>query len=280
MALKYLYQSKQKTRTSQETRYKEVLYGNDTEINTYINNLVIGTTTVQGLYLTTWRKSQYAAGIWQVECEYSQIDNSITFSTLPDSEVGKKSAQLNTRNLQMPLEKLNGYLQKWNHYLIQKAAPNETLVTPQWYATAAYEDFIPIADREKYRWVTNLAEIPQQPTEDGKYWQIVKKPTKPGVQYFDYAYFEVTENMKFRSASDAGTAINKNINKIVAPTNTFGITGGNWKLDSSTIHYTGSYWLASMIFTHSPTGWSNDLYGNNASILPETSSSANNNSSS
>jgi len=85
--------------------------------------------------------------------------------------------------------------------------------------------------------------------------------------------------MKFRSASDAGTAINKNINKIVAPTNTFGITGGNWKLDSSTIHYTGSYWLASMIFTHSPTGWDESCYGQNASILPDNPSSNNNNNS-
>jgi len=83
-----------------------------------------------------------------------------------------------------------------------------------------------------------------------------------GVEYYDLACFVVSETAKYSSARSAGQAISTNINTIVSPTETFGITGGNWKLDEATIQYNGKHWYATMVFTHSgdSLGWDSDLY--------------------
>lgn len=59
----------------------------------------------------------------------------------------------------------------------------------------------------------------------GLRWIEAASPTKPGVEYYDLACFVVTESAKYRTASAAGSAVSKNINKIVNPGNDFGISG-------------------------------------------------------
>ena len=83
-----------------------------------------------------------------------------------------------------------------------------------------------------------------------------------GVEYYDLACFVVTETAKYKSATAAGNAISKNINTISSPQNTFGITGGNWKLDEATVQYNGKNWYATSVYTRSgdEEGWDTDLY--------------------
>ena len=72
--------------------------------------------------------------------------------------------------------------------------------------------------------------------------------------------FTITESAKYGSATNAGNAVSKNINKIVSPDNTFGITGGNWKYDEASISFNGKYWISTSTYTHSPDSWDADLY--------------------
>lgn len=279
MATNILYQSKEKTRNSRETRYKENISGNETEINSYIASLSIGSTQKEGLYLSSWRKSQIGGDLWQVECEYAELDNWISYSSLPDSLVGVKSSTMSVRTLQLPLENLSNYKQNWNHYLIVKTQDGQDVETPSWWSNLQYGDFVPSQDRDNWRIINSLSEIPLQP--QGKdsnghelFWQVNASPTKPGVEYYDFCVYTVTELARYRTAQDAGTAIDKNINKITSPSNTFGISGGNWKLDESSVQFDGNAWNATNVYTHSPTGWDTDLYQHATSSSSSNSSSS------
>lgn len=104
--------------------------------------------------------------------------------------------------------------------------------------------------------------MPLDPDANGKYWRILQKPTKPGVEYYDLACFVVNISAKYNTASAAGNAVSKNINHIVTPTETFGITGGNWKLDEVSISYDGKHWIANQTYTKSgdSSGWDREIY--------------------
>ena len=85
-----------------------------------------------------------------------------------------------------------------------------------------------------------------------------------GVDYYDMSCFVITESAKYKSATSAGNAVSKNINKIISPDNTFGITGGNWKYDEASISFNGKYWVATSVYTRSgdDKGWDVDIYQN------------------
>ena len=91
----------------------------------------------------------------------------------------------------------------------------------------------------------------------------MKNPQNLGVEYYDLACFVVSETARYSSARSAGNAISRNINTITTPSETFGITGGNWKLDEATIQFNGKHWYATMVYTRSgdDEGWDLDLYG-------------------
>ena len=61
-----------------------------------------------------------------------------------------------------------------------------------------------------------------------------------------------------------GNAISKKINTITSPENTFGISGGNWKLDEVNVIFNGKYWVANSVFTRSgdEKGWDTEIYKN------------------
>lgn len=108
-------------------------------------------------------------------------------------------------------------------------------------------------------WITSVSELPTEPDTEGNYWTILKEPTKPGVDYYDVAYFVVTETAKYGSATAAGNAVSKNINTITSPSNTFGISG-SWKYDDASISFNGKYWVATSTYTCSIDEWDEDLY--------------------
>ena len=71
----------------------------------------------------------------------------------------------------------------------------------------------------------------------------------------------MTETAKYGSASAAGSAVSKNINKIVSPQNTFGLSG-EWKMDEANVVYNGQDWVATNVYTRAADsdGWDKDLY--------------------
>lgn len=250
------YQGFESSRNKGERLFKQTFIGSESLIDQKINTLVYGSFHENKGYLTKWRKTQDDGIFYQLEIQYTiSYDNDP--SSLDDTQYGKKSASLSVRNIQMPLQHLPNYLTNWNYYLI-----GLTDSVPEWWETA--KDFIiSPEDRKNYMWIKSLAELPLQPNEEQKYWQIIKKPTKPGVQYYDLACFVVTETSKHNSANSAANSISKKINTITSPDEDFGITGGNWKLDQCSIAYSGEYWLATKVYTRSgdDNGWDTDLYG-------------------
>lgn len=260
MSLTVLYQTRESNQTDSGKSYSISYYGTQPEIDEFISSLKIGTYSQQyDGYLSSITKSQYGGIFWQVDLEYSLQYGDGSFSTVSDTIVGKKSATLSVRNLQLPLERLPNYLTSWNHYLIS-CSPD--YIVPAW-AIETKTVIVPESDRENFRWIKSISELPLEKAENGNYWQIVVQPSKSGVEYYDYAVFVVTESAKYKSASDAGSAIEKNINKIISPENDFGLSGGDWKCDESNISYDGKYWIASTTYTKSgdSLGWDKDIYG-------------------
>lgn len=268
MSLKVLYQTKEKGENQNQKRFKETLYGKENEIDTFASTLSIGTTQKEGCYLASWTKSQFGADMYQIECEYTESKDWGSYSNVPSTVVGVKSATLSVRNIQLPLEHLSNYLFCWNNYLIQLAASADEVSTPSWWGTLGKDandhlQPIPQADEDKYRWVKSLSEIPTGRDENGNKWYIVEYPEKPGVDCYDWAVFTVQESARYRTASAAGNAIDKNINTITSPSNTFGLAWGNWKLDEANVSYDGKSWIGTCVYTHSgdSEGWSTDIYG-------------------
>ena len=264
MSLTLAYQGQEISKSNQQSYYKQTYQGFESQVNTKISELTLGVFHQDKGYLTQWRKSQKQGPIWQVQIEYK-----VTFTSSngnqSSTDVGKTSATLTTRNLQLPLEKLQGYRTKWNYYLAGLGG----VATPAWWDTATDFFIMPVTDRKYYKWCRSVGEIPLDPDpQTGLYWQILQKPTKPGIEYFDYAYYVVTEKKKYNTQQAAGSAIADTINELVAPENKFGLGSSGWKNDDCSCSYDGNYWIVSYTFTKSPTSWDSDLYGSNAQLKP------------
>lgn len=266
MALKVLYQTKQKSEDSNQMTYKITYQGKESEINTYIASLSIGTTEAEGCYLASWTKSQFGADIYQLQLTYTKSYQWGQYSNVPPTVVGKKSSVLSVRNLSLPVEHLDNYLWCWNHYLIQRANSEDDISVPLWASTLGKDangdlQLIPQGDQDNYSWIKSLSQRPLGKDAQGKRWYVIQNPIYPGQDFYDFAVFVVTESAKYRSANAAGTAINKNINTITPPSNTFGLNYGNFKLDQSNVFWDGRSWIATSVYSHSPDGWNTDFYG-------------------
>ena len=103
----------------------------------------------------------------------------------------------------------------------------------------------------------NVSEVP---TIDGKRWVILKKPKYPGVESIDKTVYSVTETVRHRSAKSAGRDVQNKLNNIAKPDNDFDIKDGDWKCDDAQVFWNGKYWLATLTWTNSPTGWNKEMY--------------------
>ena len=188
--------------------------------------------------------------IWECELVY-ELSADGTSVTAPDTDWGHKSCRLHGGMLSRPLEKHPEYRMCWNRYLCARIGVN---AVPAWHTTAANE-LIPAADRDNYVWTGSAA------APDG--FRIVAVPLKPGVESFDTAVYTVTETARFRTAAAAGAMVAAKLNRIGAPAETFGNSGGNWKCDDAGVSWNGKYWLARLTWTRSgeDDGWDGDIYG-------------------
>ena len=250
------YQGRSLNQTKNERVYTQTYSGFENEIDTITQ--VIGNYYENKGYLSGIYKRPQQGGLWELELQYTlSFEN--TFSDVASTVVGVKSATLSSRTLQVPLSKLDNYLANWDHFLYCRDADNP----PSFWSTATKAE-VPSSYENDYVWTRDFI--------DGGVWtkgenrQLLTeyvKPTKPGTQYVEYSYYTVTQKSKYLTASAAGTALNKNINKLVAPQNTFGLTGNNkWKLDGGQIFYDGKVWICTNTYSYSldSQGWDTDLY--------------------
>ena len=212
--------------------------------------IIFGSGTIVGSRRSA-RVNQVSPNIWECEIrEETAADGNS--SEPPDTGWGKKSCQLHGGMLSRPLEACSGYRTKWNHYLF---ASGGITTVPTWYATAT-DDIISGADLKKYAWGKGAADCPAGFVK-------LAAPTKPGEESFDTAVYTVTETASFRTAAEAGAMVAAKLNRIGAPTETFGNSNGNWKCDDAEVSWNGKYWLAKLSWTRSgdDDGWDGDLYG-------------------
>ena len=260
MAIERRYQGREQSRDRNEALYQEQWYGTEAEVDAYIATLSIGHWESGKGYLHRWQKRQDNPHIWYVEVTYR-----VTYETAGNEEVDDDSSSsssaktytLSVRNISIPIESKSGYKACWTHYLL--GIGGATL--PAWWSTAT-DTLLAPALRQYYEWVSSISEIPLEPDSRGLYWYILATPTKPGVQTYDQALFVVTEKSKHKTSTQAGNAISTHINTINTPPHTFGITGGNWKLDEGSVEHDGQKWIATRSWTHADA-WDTDLYGSN-----------------
>lgn len=255
MAATLKYQGREQSKSKNTQSYKQTWQGTQTQINGVIANLpVIGAFVTGKGYMTSYRKSCDDGPYWSVEVEYTiQKDND--FDNSDDAVVGKKSASLSARSIQMPLESHKLYEARWNHYLIGKGVTT----TPGFWSSAK-NTILTGQNNQDYMWIKSLSERPTQPDSNGNYWQVLQQPTKPGVDYYEIACFVVTISAKYKSPNSAGNAISKSMNKITSPSQDFGL-GGEWKYDDASVSYNGKHWIATSTYSRAVDEWDKDLYG-------------------
>ena len=251
--LKHLGRRKEWTRDGVSVVY--TYEGAESEIDTLIASHDIGEADADGT-LATIAKSQVGGDLWSAEFRYEIAGAGGGSATPPSNAWGSKSATLRGSMLSVPLQNHPRYKAKWDHYLA--AAPGVSASIPAWWETATSVLLSGTAEK-KYRWISDLAD---RPTTGGAQWQILKTPTKPGTSSYEVATYSITETAKYKTASAAGSAVAGKLNKIGAPAETFGITGGNWKCDDASVQYDGKRWLATTTWTRSGDnrGWDAELY--------------------
>lgn len=255
MPAKLKYQGREYSKNKNSQSYKQTYIGFQTQIDTVISGLpAIGSFVSGKGYMTSYKKSCDEGPFWTVEVEYTIQKDSSSFDNTDDTVVGKKSAQLSARSIQMPLESHSLYEARWNHYLIGKGVAG----TPGFWSTAT-NTILTGSDNKNYMWIRSLGERPTQPDANGNYWQILEEPTKPGVQYYELACFVVTISAKYRSANSAGNAISRSMNTITSPSEDFGL-GGEWKYDDASVSYDGKHWIATSTYSRAVDEWDKDLY--------------------
>lgn len=248
MALQLKFQGSEQSKSRKENSFKETWIGTEAEIDSKISTLTIGTFHSDKGFLSSWSKTQQDGKFYTLEIDYRVSFDAETAGSNTDSTVyGKKSATLNVRNIQLPLENHKNYKTCWNYFLFSKGGD-----TPSFWKEA--KDLTG-ADGKNYQWGKDPVTCPQG-------WTIIS-PTKPGVEVYDLACYTVSITEKHGSASSAGNAIQKKINKIVRPSEDFSIDGGNWKLDDCSVSHNGKHWVSTMTFTRSgdESGWDEELYG-------------------
>jgi len=188
---------------------------------------------------------------WVCELRFESAEGWSTNSP-PTTAYGKKSCELECGMISNELSAHPQYRTKWDHFL---GAKNGTGNVPAWWDSANTTQ-INSSDAERYKWVSSAEYLP-----DG--WYVLKTPTKPGVTSWDTATTCVRESVRCRNATAAGKVIRGIINKRGTPSNTFGITGGDWKCDSIRVYWHEHYWIAQCLWTKSVDGfsWDKDLYG-------------------
>ena len=244
------YQGLSVVRDSEKRTSTYLYYGSRSEMDALAAAHTVGEVGGAGR-LTSLKLRRREGTVWECELAY-ELNADGTSADAPDRRWGVKSCRLRGGMISRPLEAHPAYRTMWNHYLF--SASGVTTV-PAWRATAT-DTLVPAADRENYAWGKCLADAPAG-------FKPLAAPAKPGVESFDTAVYTVTETARFRSASAAGAMVAAKLNRIGAPTETFGNSNGNWKCDDAEVSWNGKYWLAKLSWTRSDNddGWDEDLYG-------------------
>ena len=255
MSITVKFNSRQTERNENEIVTTVCWTGSRNEILEFSQTERPGTSTADG-DLKSSRVYQESPNIWVCEKKYvTDLDGEPRDK--PNTEYGRKSAQLYGSMLSIPIERHPKYRRKWTHFLMAK--PGVTAV-PAWWDTATAETAeMTESETQKYAWAKSLAEAP---VDSSGRWKKLKSPLKPGQESYEISTYSITETAKFRSSRSAGRMVAGKLNQIGRPDEDFGMTpsGYNWKCNNATVVWNGKYWLATLTWTRSENnkGWDPD----------------------
>ena len=240
-------------------------------LSSVAESLTIGSHDNTYGYLTNWQLRQEGTGpFWNLTVHYSNQDPySITVN------IGTASSPTtytcNTIMKSMPLQTKSNYKYIWNHILIYLDTDD---YSPPSYATVSaldssnYKSIINSAAGH-LKWVKDANEMPTEPVYEEQevggetvqtphYWKIAYECSKPGVDYYEFPTYEITQSS--RSRGQPSWWRDRLPGKIVAPRNTMGINGGQWLCHGGQIRYDGKAYDASCTYQWTPGTWDTDLY--------------------
>lgn len=241
--------------------------------------------------------SQQESDIYNLDLEFKRVEDGDMTAE------GPAKSSLNVRMMGLPLERHRNYHKNWNNNLYStymgfesgNPLPSSDYINI-WNDAVFDNDAIPANRRITsqvlentnvalcgyYAWGKYDSDLPTL-TENNK-WYKVKSMLKPGVEFFDYPVYELTEYAKARNQAQAAWMLKRSAGKISRPLNgDFGVVarfGGNWLCEGGSTQWDGKYYNTQITYTHSPdalsgqglnpidgafyngVGWDEDIYEN------------------
>ena len=275
VALKY--QGQTQTKDSNGIRTTQITYQSTKDkLLQAVNALSIGgyDDSISG-YLTDINIKQDSGPFWNAVLTYSSTwANQITI------HIGKSSSPTiytcNTIMKSLALQTRENYEYIWNHTLIYLDTDNYNYATDvgdihQWNSS----NYLTLINSSNghLQWIKDDSQRPTEPvfedqttTVNGQqqttsvphYWKIAYAMTKPGVEYYEFPTYEITQAS--RSTQQPDWWKDKLPGKVVAPTDTMGISGGEWLCHGGQLRYDGKAYDASCTYEWTPGQWDEDLY--------------------
>lgn len=264
-ALKYMGQTRT-TNQSNDTTIQLTYQSTKEKLLQEINNLHIGGKDDDlSAYLSNIELKQDNGPFWNAVLTYTSNDPYSIIINIGTAD-NPTTYTCNTIMKSMPLETSPNYKYIWNHVLIYLdtdgfQAPALSAVSG--YTSLDYKD-LTNASSGHLKWVKDANELPTEPvySEDdppsAHYWKIACECTKPGVEYYEFPTYEITQSSRSRGEP---TWWRQNLpGKVVAPRKTFGINTGQWLCHGGQIRYDGKAYDASCTYQWTPDVWDRDLY--------------------
>lgn len=268
VAFKYLGQTRT-TNQSNDTTIQLTYQSTKEKLLQEINNLHIGGKDDTYGYLSNIELKQDSGPFWNAILTYTSND---PFSIIIN--IGTASTPTtytcNTIMRSLALQTKSNYCYIWNHVLIYLDTDG---YTPPAYAqvsalNSSNYKTITNAASGHLKWIKDANQMPTDPVyqpaaTEGEdpvphYWKIAYQCTKPGVEYYEFPTYEITESSRSRGAPTWWK--DRLPGKIVAPRNTMGITGGEWLCHGGQLRYDGKAYDASCTYQWTPDTWDRDLY--------------------
>lgn len=167
---------------------------------------------------------------------------------------GEEQYSLEDGGLEKPLETKDTYRTRWNYHL----AAVTTAAVPT-FGTTATDLIIPQPYDTAFRWIRDSNELPAE--ADGRRWIIIQNKAKPGVESWIQPAPVINWKKFFYSTANARAFVAANtVGMRKTPTETFGLSGGNFLVMSVAVEPDGRYWTGVVKFQYAASGWDTDLY--------------------
>ena len=270
VAIKYMGQTRTKDVSNNQTIQLTYQSTKD-KLLTAINNLTIGGKDDDYGYLSNIELKQDAGPFWNAVLTYTSNDPYSIIINI-GSASGPTTYTCTTVMKSLALQTRENYKYIWNHILIYLDTDD---YNPPSYETVAalnssnYKSIIN-ASNGHLKWIKEANEMPTEPVyeetvgannetvQTPHYWKIAYQCSKPGVEYYEFPTYEITQSSRSRGQP---TWWKNNLpGKVIAPSNTFGIVGGEWLCHGGQIHYDGKAYDASCTYQWTPDDWDDDLY--------------------